>query len=67
MDGHHYVNRPGPRLVDTLEHLASVLHPDVFGDPPEEAVRPLGVEQEESDGRDESEGDQTTDSEARPT
>ena len=70
MDGHHYVNRPGPRLVDTLEHLASVLHPDVFGDPPEEAVRPLAVEQEESDGRDgrdESEGDQTTDSEARPT
>ena len=70
MDGHHYVNRPGPRLVDTLEHLASVLHPDVFGDPPEEAVRPLGVEQEESDGcdgRDESEGDQTMDSEARPT
>jgi iron complex transport system substrate-binding protein len=42
MDGHHYVNRPGPRLVDTLEHLASVLHPDLFGDPPGEVVRPLG-------------------------
>jgi iron complex transport system substrate-binding protein len=25
MDGHHYVNRPGPRLVDTLEALAAVL------------------------------------------
>ncbi|PSQ45480.1 cobalamin-binding protein [Halobacteriales archaeon SW_7_68_16] len=43
MDGHHYVNRPGPRLVDTLEHLASVLHPDVFGDPPREVVRPLAA------------------------
>ncbi|MEF8852901.1 MAG: ABC transporter substrate-binding protein [Haloarculaceae archaeon] len=42
MDGHHYVNRPGPRLVATLEHLASVLHPEVFGDPPEEVVQPLG-------------------------
>ena len=41
MDGHHYVNRPGPRLVDTLEHLASVLHPDQFGDPPADVVRPL--------------------------
>jgi iron complex transport system substrate-binding protein len=43
MDGHHYVNRPGPRLVDTLEHLASLLHPEVFGDPPGEVVRPLGT------------------------
>lgn len=25
MDGHHYVNRPGPRLVDTLEALAAVV------------------------------------------
>jgi len=41
MDGHHYVNRPGPRLVATLEHLASVLHPEVFGDPPADVVRPL--------------------------
>jgi iron complex transport system substrate-binding protein len=43
MDGHHYVNRPGPRLVETLEHLASVLHPGVFGDPPAEVVRPLSA------------------------
>jgi len=48
MDGHHYVNRPGPRLVDTLEHLASVLHPDVFGDSATDVVRPLsGVERED--------------------
>ena len=30
MDGHHYVNRPGPRLVDTLEYLAGVVHPGTF-------------------------------------
>jgi iron complex transport system substrate-binding protein len=41
MDGHHYVNRPGPRLVDTLEYLAWILHPGQFEEPPEDAVRPL--------------------------
>lgn len=30
-DGNQYFNRPGPRLVETLEILAEVLHPDVFG------------------------------------
>jgi iron complex transport system substrate-binding protein len=39
MDGHHYVNRPGPRLVDTLEYLAAVMHPDAFEAPPSSAVR----------------------------
>jgi iron complex transport system substrate-binding protein len=29
-DGHHYFNRPGPRLVESLEILAESLHPDVF-------------------------------------
>ncbi|MFB6184595.1 MAG: ABC transporter substrate-binding protein [Haloarculaceae archaeon] len=38
MDGHHYVNRGGPRLVDTLEYLAALGHPDRFDAPPEEAV-----------------------------
>ena len=28
VDGHEYVNRPGPRLVDTLELLAGLLHPE---------------------------------------
>lgn len=37
-DGHHYMNRPGPRLVDTLEYLAGVIHPDTFDTPPNEAV-----------------------------
>ncbi len=29
-DGNQYFNRPGPRLVDSLEILAEVLHPEVF-------------------------------------
>jgi iron complex transport system substrate-binding protein len=36
MDGHHYVNRPGPRLVDTLELFADVLQRSA--ELPEEAV-----------------------------
>ncbi len=30
IDGHHLFNRPGPRLVDSLEALAGVLHPGRF-------------------------------------
>jgi iron complex transport system substrate-binding protein len=29
-DGNHYFNRPGPRLVESLEILAEILHPDHF-------------------------------------
>jgi len=29
-DGRQYFNRPGPRLVDSLEILAEILHPTVF-------------------------------------
>lgn len=29
-DGNQYFNRPGPRLVETLEILAEMLHPDLF-------------------------------------
>jgi iron complex transport system substrate-binding protein len=29
-DGNQYFNRPGPRLVETLEILAEVLHPEAF-------------------------------------
>jgi iron complex transport system substrate-binding protein len=29
-DGSAYFNRPGPRVVETLEIVAEVLHPDVF-------------------------------------
>jgi iron complex transport system substrate-binding protein len=39
MDGNHYVNRPGPRLVDTLEFLAGLVQPDRFdATPPDAAV-----------------------------
>lgn len=43
IDGHHYVNRPGPRLADTLEYLAGIVHPERFDAPPPNAVQPLGV------------------------
>ena len=32
-DGNQFMNRPGPRLVESLQILAEILHPDVF--PPE--------------------------------
>jgi iron complex transport system substrate-binding protein len=32
-DGSSYFSRPGPRLVDSLELLAHVIHPDVFALP----------------------------------
>ncbi|QLH76667.1 ABC transporter substrate-binding protein [Halosimplex rubrum] len=44
MDGHHFVNRPGPRLVDTLEHLAGLLHPELFDAPPDSVARELPVD-----------------------
>ena len=29
-DGNQYFNRPGPRLVESLEILAEIFHPEVF-------------------------------------
>lgn len=29
-DGNYYFNRPGPRLVESLEILAEIFHPDLF-------------------------------------
>jgi iron complex transport system substrate-binding protein len=29
-DGNQYFNRPGPRLAESLEILAEVLHPEAF-------------------------------------
>lgn len=40
MDGHNYVNRPGPRLVDTLEYLAALIQPGAVEVPPADVVRP---------------------------
>jgi iron complex transport system substrate-binding protein len=30
VDGNQYFNRPGPRLVDSLEMLAEIVHPGIF-------------------------------------
>ena len=32
VDGQVYFHRPGPRIVDSLEMLASLIHPDLFGE-----------------------------------
>jgi len=41
VDGHHYVNRAGPRLVETLEYIAAIIAPDRVERPPPEAVQRL--------------------------
>jgi iron complex transport system substrate-binding protein len=40
LDATSYFSRPGPRVVDGVEILAKILHPEVFGSPTsDEAVR----------------------------
>ena len=39
MDGNAYLSRPGPRLVDSVEILAGILHPDVMPAPSAAAAR----------------------------
>lgn len=40
VDATSYFSRPGPRVVDGVEILAKILHPEIFGEPePHEAVR----------------------------
>jgi iron complex transport system substrate-binding protein len=42
VDGNAYFSRPGPRIVDSLELLAELIHPDHFaGWGPADASRPL--------------------------
>ncbi|MBI4560906.1 MAG: cobalamin-binding protein [Candidatus Rokubacteria bacterium] len=42
VNGHAYYNRFGPRVVDGLEFLAHLIHPDMFPNvPPADAVIPL--------------------------
>ena len=44
VDGNAYFSRPGPRVVDSLEILAEVLHPEIFGGRfPERGVRRVGA------------------------
>jgi iron complex transport system substrate-binding protein len=39
LDADAYVVRPGPRVVDGVEHIASILHPDRAGPPDPAAAR----------------------------
>lgn len=39
LDGNHLLNRPGPRLVGTVQTVASLLHPDRFDRPPDSLAR----------------------------
>lgn len=56
IDGHHYLNRPGPRLVDTLEALAPIVQPKLFDGPPESVAVPFDdLEALESDGHEPTE------------
>ena len=40
-DGSAYFNRPGPRLVESLEILACALHPEIH--PSDDAGRPRAI------------------------
>ncbi len=39
VDGSSYFSRPGPRVVDGVEILAALLHPDLFAAPPPERAQ----------------------------
>ena len=41
VDADSYFVRPGPRLVDGAEILASILHPEAMGPPPPSAAARL--------------------------
>ena len=42
LNGHAYSSRPGPRLVDGLEILAQIIHPEIFSwNPPPAAVHKM--------------------------
>jgi iron complex transport system substrate-binding protein len=44
VDGNTYFSRPGPRIVDSLELLAELVHPDLFaGWGPSHATMPLTI------------------------
>lgn len=44
VDGNSYFSRPGPRIVDSLELLAALIHPDQFaGWGPADAARPVSL------------------------
>jgi iron complex transport system substrate-binding protein len=44
LDGSQYFSRPGPRVVDSLEIAAEIIHPDLFAGrfPPRAVMRVAG-------------------------
>jgi iron complex transport system substrate-binding protein len=44
VDATSYFSRPGPRVVDGVEILARILHPEIFGAPEEDEAVRVGVE-----------------------
>jgi iron complex transport system substrate-binding protein len=49
VDASAYFSRPGPRLVDGLELLAHLIHPDLMeAPPPDRAAAPVGIARAES-------------------
>ncbi|WP_394738905.1 ABC transporter substrate-binding protein [Natronococcus roseus] len=63
MDGHHYLNRPGPRLVDTLEALAPIVSPELFDGPADSVAVPF----DELEGLETDRSDSSTEPRADPT
>jgi iron complex transport system substrate-binding protein len=41
VDATSYFSRPGPRIVDGLEILAWVIHPEAFPEPPPDRVNKI--------------------------
>jgi iron complex transport system substrate-binding protein len=39
VDGNAYFSRPGPRLVDSVEMMAGLLHPDLVAPPSPQVAR----------------------------
>jgi iron complex transport system substrate-binding protein len=46
VDASSYYSRPGPRLVDGVEHIARILHPEIFGAPDPTTARRITVPQD---------------------
>jgi iron complex transport system substrate-binding protein len=43
VDASSYYSRPGPRLVDGVELMARILHPEIFGSPDRRAARRVAM------------------------
>ena len=43
VDASSYFSRPGPRLVEGIELMASILHPEIFGVPDRDRARRVNL------------------------